>query len=184
MLIIFIIQQIDGNIIGPRILGDTTAFPHHGLSWRLSSLSGLFGVLGMFIGVPVFAVLYTLVKQSTETRLRRRGMPVSTDAYYPGEPEDTRPVKIHAPPTAYGGTAGADPDRLAPDDAIKTRKLKARRLMLPETQREARDLKIRQNDTAGVNESFLPQTQAHLVILPKTLQNHKLQSAPTDAGGK
>ncbi len=179
VLIIFIIQQIDGNIIGPRILGDTTGLSALWVIVAIIVMSGLFGVLGMFIGVPVFAVLYTLVKQSTETRLRRRGMPVSTDAYYPGEPEDTRPVKITRR-TAYGGTAGADPDRLAPDDAVDPQ---AQSASADATGDAAGSPKAQNspNETAGVNEKA-PQTQGSLGDTAKDTAKSQAQSAPTDAG--
>lgn len=94
VLIIFIIQQIDGNIIGPRILGDTTGLSALWVIIAIIVMSGLLGVLGMFIGVPLFAVLYTLVKQATESRLQKRGMPVSTTAYYTGETEGMRQIRI------------------------------------------------------------------------------------------
>lgn len=70
-LIAFIIlQQIDGNILGPKVLGDSV-----GLSglWVLVSVivfGGLFGVLGMIFGVPVFAVIYTLVRDAIDYRYK------------------------------------------------------------------------------------------------------------------
>ena len=68
------LQQFDGNILGPKILGDST-----GLSaiWVLVSIvvcGGLFGFPGMVLGVPTFAVLYTLVRDWANSRLRRKGL--------------------------------------------------------------------------------------------------------------
>jgi len=94
VLIILIIQQIDGNIIGPRILGDTTGLSALWVIVAIIVMSGLFGVAGMFFGVPVFAVLYTLIKQAAESRLMRRGLPVETSAYYTGGNGGVRSVKV------------------------------------------------------------------------------------------
>ena len=68
------LQQFDGNILGPKILGDST-----GLSaiWVLVSIvvcGGLFGFPGMLLGVPTFAVLYSLVQEWVNLRLRRKGI--------------------------------------------------------------------------------------------------------------
>ena len=81
LLIILIIQQIDGNIIGPKILGDTT-----GLSsfWVITSIllsGGLFGFAGMVLGVPVFAMLYYCAGEVTKYLLRKKGLPEETEAY-------------------------------------------------------------------------------------------------------
>lgn len=81
ILIIIVIQQIDGNIIGPKILGDST-----GLSalWVIISITisgGLFGIAGMFLGVPVFAVIYSLSKSFIEKRLKDKNKPHETEFY-------------------------------------------------------------------------------------------------------
>ena len=78
---IVFLQQLDGNVIGPAILGDKT-----GLSslWVISAIlvgGSFFGVLGMFFGVPVFACLYSAVTFYVETCLRKKDLPVETDAY-------------------------------------------------------------------------------------------------------
>ena len=76
-LLVFIIalQQFDGNILGPKILGDTTGLP---AIWVLFSIiigGGLFGFWGMLLGVPVFAVLYTLFRAYLDNRLLGRDLP-------------------------------------------------------------------------------------------------------------
>ena len=73
-IFVLVLQQFDGNILGPKILGDST-----GLSaiWVLVSIvvcGGLFGFPGMVLGVPTFAVLYTLVRDWANSRLRRKGL--------------------------------------------------------------------------------------------------------------
>lgn len=81
VIFIIILQQIDGNIIGPKILGDST-----GLSafWVIVSIlvgGGLFGFVGMLISVPTFAVIYTIVKEVIERRLKNKKLPVETEDY-------------------------------------------------------------------------------------------------------
>ena len=73
-ILIIALQQFDGNILGPKILGDST-----GLSaiWVLVAIivgGGLFGFPGMLLGVPTFAVLYSLVKDWAERRLQEKGI--------------------------------------------------------------------------------------------------------------
>lgn len=73
-VLVLALQQFDGNILGPKILGDST-----GLSaiWVLVSIvvcGGLFGFPGMLLGVPTFAVLYALVREWVNHRLREKGI--------------------------------------------------------------------------------------------------------------
>lgn len=80
-IFILILQQVDGNIIGPKILGDST-----GLSafWILTSISiagGLFGFFGMLLGVPVFAVLYYIVQQILIYRMKTKHLSSNTEEY-------------------------------------------------------------------------------------------------------
>ena len=81
MLIIFIIQQIDGNIIGPKILGDTIGISAFWILFSLLIFSKLLGFVGMIVGVPIFAVVYSLVKETVELRLKNKGLPTSTEEY-------------------------------------------------------------------------------------------------------
>lgn len=81
VLFVLALQQLDGNIIGPKILGDKT-----GLSslWVITAIlvgGSFFGLAGMFFGVPVCACLYSAVDFFVEVCLRKRGLPVVTEAY-------------------------------------------------------------------------------------------------------
>ena len=81
VIFIIILQTIDGNIIAPWILGDQTGLP---AVWILIAIiigGGFFGVLGMFLGVPVCAVVYMLVKEFIENRLKKRKLPQKTASY-------------------------------------------------------------------------------------------------------
>ena len=80
-IFILILQQVDGNIIGPKILGEST-----GLSafWILTSISvagGLFGFFGMLLGVPVFAVIYYIIQQILIYRMKSKKLSSDTDEY-------------------------------------------------------------------------------------------------------
>lgn len=73
-ILIIVLQQFDGNVLGPKILGDST-----GLSaiWVLVAIvvgGGLFGFAGMLLGVPTFAVLYALVREWANHRLEKKGI--------------------------------------------------------------------------------------------------------------
>lgn len=81
VIFILVLQQIDGNIIGPTILGDST-----GLSpfWVIVSIlvgGGLFGFLGMLLGVPTFAVIYFLIKTLSEYHLKKKQLPTDSILY-------------------------------------------------------------------------------------------------------
>ncbi|MDR0986404.1 MAG: AI-2E family transporter, partial [Ruminococcus sp.] len=81
-IFIFVLQQFDGNVLGPRILGDST-----GLSaiWVMVAIfiGGHFGFGGMILGVPIFAVLYTVIKDFVEFLLRKKGLATDTKSYMP-----------------------------------------------------------------------------------------------------
>ena len=81
LLAIFLIQQFDGYVLGPKILGDSTGLP---ALWVMISLfigGGLFGFIGMLLAVPVFALIYSLTRTAVENKLKKKKLPVST-AYY------------------------------------------------------------------------------------------------------
>lgn len=69
---IVVLQQCDGNIIGPYILGDAVGLPTLWVMFAIIVGGALFGVIGMFIGVPTFAVIYTLAKQWIHHRLETK----------------------------------------------------------------------------------------------------------------
>ncbi|MGN1343210.1 MAG: AI-2E family transporter [Traorella sp.] len=71
-LLILAIQQLDGNIIGPIILGDRLGLPSLAILFSVSVGGGLFGIVGMFIGVPITAVIYIAVKEIVDERLEKK----------------------------------------------------------------------------------------------------------------
>ncbi len=77
VIFILILQQIDGNIIEPKILGDSTGLASFWVLFAVLVGGGLFGFIGMIVGIPVFAVMYTYLSRLINGRLKRRGF--STD---------------------------------------------------------------------------------------------------------
>ena len=72
LIFIVILQQVDGNVIGPRILGETTGVSSFWVLFSVMLFGGLWGLLGMIIGVPLFAVLYDIVRKLTYAGLKKR----------------------------------------------------------------------------------------------------------------
>lgn len=81
VILIIILQQLDGNVIGPKILGDSTGLSAFWVIFAILLSGGLFGFLGMLLGVPVFAVLYYLVTRIVNYSLSKNSMPTDTDNY-------------------------------------------------------------------------------------------------------
>lgn len=81
IIIVCILQTLDGNVFAPWILGDSTGLPAVWIIIALVIGGGFFNVLGMFLSVPVCAVVYMLFKDFVETRLKKRNLPRSTDEY-------------------------------------------------------------------------------------------------------
>ena len=69
-VIILVLQQFDGIILGPKILGDSTGLKPIEVIFAIIIGGALFGVLGMFFGVPVFAVILRLLKNITEEKFK------------------------------------------------------------------------------------------------------------------
>ena len=82
IIINIVIQQIDGNIIVPKILGETTGLSSLWVLFSITVMGGLWGLFGMFISVPIFAIFYMLIKLYIEKRLRSKELPASTSDYY------------------------------------------------------------------------------------------------------
>ncbi len=76
-LFILLLQQFDGNILGPLILGDKLGLPSLWILFAVCVGGGLFGIIGMFIGVPLFAVVYMLAKELFAYRLQKKQMTLS-----------------------------------------------------------------------------------------------------------
>ena len=78
---ILILQQVDGNIIGPRILGQTTGLPSFWILFSILLFGGIFGIVGMIIGVPTFAVIYRLLSRQSAVALKKKDLSVESKDY-------------------------------------------------------------------------------------------------------
>ncbi|HAG70467.1 MAG TPA: AI-2E family transporter [Lachnospiraceae bacterium] len=92
---ILILQQVDGNIIGPKILGDSTGLPGIWVIFSITIFGGIFGVFGMVIAVPIFSIIYAAFKANLESKLKKKNMPSDTDFYirsdyYPENMEESK----------------------------------------------------------------------------------------------
>lgn len=81
VIFVFLLQQFDGNILGPRILGDSTGLPAFWVLFAIFVGGGLFGFIGMVLGVPTFAVIYTVFRTFVENKLKAKNLPVTSSAY-------------------------------------------------------------------------------------------------------
>ena len=82
LLLLLLIQQLDGNVIAPKILGTSTGLSSLGVIISITVMGEFFGLIGMLLGVPIFAVGVTLINEFTENKLRKKNMPANTAEYY------------------------------------------------------------------------------------------------------
>ena len=96
IIFIIILQQVDGNVIGPKILGNTTGLSPFWVIFAILLFGGSFGVIGMLFGVPIFAMIYYIVKRIVEHILKKRRLPEETEQYIELDTVDaaTNQVKI------------------------------------------------------------------------------------------
>ena len=81
LLLVFIIQQIDGNIIGPKILGDSIGISAFWILFSILVAGKFLGLVGMIIGVPLFAIIYSVIKEDVEYKLKNKNLPTETKDY-------------------------------------------------------------------------------------------------------
>lgn len=81
IIFIIILQQVDGNIIGPKILGDSTGLSAFWVLFSLLFFNHLMGFWGMLLGVPLFASFYYLLREFINSRLRKKNLPDATNEY-------------------------------------------------------------------------------------------------------
>ncbi len=81
LLFILLLQQFDGNFLGPKILGNSTGLTGFWVIFSITLFGGLFGVLGMIVGVPIFAVIYAAIKSLVNTALAKKQLPLETQKY-------------------------------------------------------------------------------------------------------
>ena len=82
LLCILVVQQIDGNIIAPKILGENTGVSSLCVMIAITTMGTLWGLAGMVLGVPLFATVLELTNRALDKRLAKKGLPTMTDRYY------------------------------------------------------------------------------------------------------
>lgn len=112
-IFILILQQFDGNILGPKILGESTGLSSFWVLFSILLFGGLFGFAGMVLGVPCFAIIYSILRRLVNNSLRRRNLSCSTDDYMGVTPRLYRqatPAAESAPDTAEAVKESAAPE--------------------------------------------------------------------------
>ena len=98
VLFVLVLQQLDGNVIGPKILGNTTGLSSFWVLFAILLFGGLWGFVGMIVGVPLFAVIYDVIKKLVIHGLKRNKEIDLLQTYHDnfGDPEDDVPVETSA----------------------------------------------------------------------------------------
>ena len=81
VIFVILLQQLDGNFIGPKILGSSVGVNGFWIMFSIIVGAGLFGFWGMLLGVPVFVVIYTLINAGIDRKLWRSDLPVDEASY-------------------------------------------------------------------------------------------------------
>ena len=96
LLFVLVLQQFDGNILGPRILGNSTGVSSFWVMFSIIFFGGLFGFAGMLLGVPVFAVLSDLLLRFINRRLRKKKLPLEEESYVDVAKIDPHTGQVHS----------------------------------------------------------------------------------------
>ena len=110
IIFIIILQQVDGNIIGPKILGGTTGINGFWVMFSIIVGAGLFGFWGMLLGVPVFVVIYTIIDKRVKKRLERSDLPADLADYHSIDRIDPVTHEIVRKEGAHTEAPGSEPD--------------------------------------------------------------------------
>ena len=81
LIFILVLQQLDGNFIGPKILGSSTGLSSFWVIFAILLGGGMFGFVGMLLGVPTFAVVYYIIQMLINGRLHAKNLPEATEFY-------------------------------------------------------------------------------------------------------
>lgn len=108
IIFIIILQQLDGNIIGPKILGNSIGINGFWVMFSIILGAGLFGFWGMLLGVPVFVVIYTAIGSVITKRLKENDLPSDGSEYYDIDHIDPVTHEIIKKPARAKAPAGED----------------------------------------------------------------------------
>lgn len=148
---IVIFMQIDGNIISPKILGDSIGLKSFWILFAIIFFGGMFGIVGMLIGVPVFAMFYRSITRYMDRHLRKKGLP--TEAY------------------AYAASSPSYPDRKTRRKLKKAEKDERKKGTVFESSTDVEPEKFEAEKTAYDEAEAEPQTSAEPVVEKDTEDN-------------
>lgn len=94
LIFILLLQQFDGNILGPKILGESTGMSSFWVLFSILLFGGVLGFVGMIIGVPAFAVIYRLIGDGVRSALKKRHLPTETSDYNGARCIDEKKLEI------------------------------------------------------------------------------------------
>ena len=81
IIFILCLQQLDGNIIGPKIMGESIGLSTFWVIFAITVFGGMYGIIGILIGVPLFAIIYSAIRDISTKLLKEKGLPDFTSAY-------------------------------------------------------------------------------------------------------
>lgn len=131
-IFVFALQQFDGNVLGPAILGESTGISSFWVIFSITFFGGLWGVTGMIVGVPLFAVFYAIIKTILVTKLSKKELPTETQKY----------VFVD-----YVNTETKEFVDLLPE-SVKTSELKEKNRLLKEQKKAQRKTFFKNKDTS------------------------------------
>ena len=111
ILFVFLLQQFDGNILGPKILGNSLGLSPFWIMFSIFVGGGLFGLIGMIAFVPIFAVIYSIVNELVTEKLKAKELPLETSDYVCERTEPTiniAKMNIKKPEKLFGRKKNKD----------------------------------------------------------------------------
>lgn len=109
-----VIQQIEGNVISPKIAEEKTGVSQFWVTFALISCGGIFGLMGMLFSVPALAVLFYCIRIAVERRLREKGLPIPSAEYLNVDAYDTETESFVLHPDSEQIPAEKAPEENAP----------------------------------------------------------------------
>ena len=100
VLFILVLQQVDANLITPRIQSNATGLPSFWVLFAITLFGGLFGIVGLLIGVPCFTIIYELIRDFVDRRLANKNMPIDKSYYEERSSVEKKTIKAKIPKTS------------------------------------------------------------------------------------
>ena len=107
VIFILLLQQFDGNFLGPKILGGSTGLSSFMVIVAILVGGGLFGIFGMFVGVPACAIICTVIRNGIQSRLEKKKMPLDLESYRDIDHLDAKTLQPIAPSAQKPGSDSA-----------------------------------------------------------------------------